>query len=84
MKDVIQNVYSPCNGVIEEVFVQQSSYVYEWEKLFLIKKSDGTLEEVAIGVSGDILSVEVKLGQEVNEQTLLCKLEDDWLITGCE
>lgn len=84
MKDVIENVYSPCHGVIEEILVQQSSYVYEWEKLFVIKKSDGTLEEAAVGVSGNILAVEVTLGQEVNEQTLLCKLEDDWLITGCE
>lgn len=84
MKDVIENVYSPCNGVIEEILVQQSTYVYEWEKLFVIKKSDGTLEEAAVGFSGNILAVEVKLGQKVNEQTLLCKLEDDWSITGCE
>lgn len=84
MKEMIEEIYSPCAGKVEEVFVNESSYVYEWEKLMMIRKQDGSLEKIAVGISGHIRSVHVKVGQEIDSNTMLCKLEDDLLITGCE
>lgn len=65
-------------------FVNESSYVYEWEKLMLIRKNNGELEKVAVGISGNIRLVNVEIGQKISADTLLVKLEDDLLITGCE
>ncbi|MEN1937761.1 hypothetical protein AAIE21_19720 [Paenibacillus sp. 102] len=84
MQAMIEEIYSSYNGRIEEIFVDESSYVYEWEKLMTIRKNDGTLEKVAVGISGHIQSVNIETGQEIDVDTLLLKLEDDLLITGCE
>ncbi|MEI4803307.1 MULTISPECIES: hypothetical protein [unclassified Bacillus (in: firmicutes)] len=84
MKAVIESIYSPCNGVVEEVLINEKSYVYEWEKLLIIRNNKGILEEAAVGISGNVLSVDVVVGQEVDTNTVLCKVEDDLLITGCE
>lgn len=84
MKTRIEEIYSSYEGTVEEIFVNESSYVYEWEKLMMIRKSNGELEKVAIGISGNIRLVNVVVGQQINTDTLLVKLEDDLLITGCE
>jgi len=84
MKTRMEEVYSSYEGKVEEIFVNESSYVYEWEKLMMIRKNNGELEKVAIGISGNIRLVNVVVGQQVNTDTLLVKLEDDLLITGCE
>lgn len=84
MKTRIEEIYSSYEGTVEEIFVNESSYVYEWEKLMMIRKSNGELEKVAIGISGNIRLVNVVVGQQINIDTLLVKLEDDLLITGCE
>ncbi|SFD62036.1 hypothetical protein SAMN04488168_1597 [Bacillus sp. 491mf] len=84
MKAVIESIYSPCNGVVEEVLINEKSYVYEWEKLLIIRNNNGILEEAAVGISGNVLSVDVVVGQEVDMNMVLCKVEDDLLITGCE
>lgn len=84
MKARIEEIYSSYQGRIEEIFVDESAYVYEWEKLMTIRKNDGTLEKVAVGISGHIRSVNIEVGQEIDVDTLLLKLEDDMLITGCE
>ncbi|GAA3331159.1 hypothetical protein GCM10020331_086600 [Ectobacillus funiculus] len=81
---MVETVYSPCCGKVEKVFVNEESYIYEWEKLLTIRTEDGGTEEVAIGVSGNIASVEVEPGEEVNTNTVLCKVADDLKITGCE
>lgn len=44
MKAIIEEIYSPCTGKVEEVLVDESSYVYEWEKLVIVRKNDGTLK----------------------------------------
>lgn len=59
-------------------------YVYEWENLMMIRKNNGELEKVAVCISGNIRLVNVVAGQQINTDTLLVKLEDDLLITGCE
>ncbi|MCU5379476.1 hypothetical protein OCA08_20285 [Bacillus cereus] len=84
MKTRMEEIYSSYEGKVEEIFVNESSYVYEWEKLMMIQKNNGELEKVAIGISGNIRLVNVVVGQQINTDTLLVKLEDDLLITGCE
>ena len=39
--------------------------------------------KIAVGISGNIRLVNVEVGQEISADTLLVKLEDDLLITGC-
>ncbi|EJR53080.1 hypothetical protein IIO_06097 [Bacillus cereus VD115] len=84
METRIEEVYSSYEGKIEEIFVNESSYVYEWEKLMMVRKNNDELEKVAVGISGNIRLVNVEVGQKINTDTLLVKLEDDLLITGCE
>ncbi|PEC22752.1 hypothetical protein [Bacillus cereus] len=84
METRIEEVYSSYEGKIEEIFVNESSYVYEWEKLMMIRKNDGELEKIAVGISGNIRLINVEVGQKINTDTLLVTLEDDLLITGCE
>ncbi|MFC9417170.1 hypothetical protein ACIG6B_23700 [Bacillus mobilis] len=84
MKTRMEEIYSSYEGKVEKIFVKESSYVYEWEKLMMIRKNNGELEKVAIGISGNIRLVNVVVGQQINTDTLLVKLEDDLLITGCE
>ena len=84
MKAMIEEIYSSYKGRVEEIFVDESSYVYEWEKLLMIRKNDGELKKIAVGISGNIRLVNVEVGQEISADTLLVKLEDDLLITGCE
>ena len=84
METRIEEVYSSYEVKIEEIFVNESSYVYEWEKLMMVRKNNGELEKVAVGISGNIRLVNVEVGQKINTDTLLVKLEDDLLITGCE
>ncbi|MEW9135250.1 hypothetical protein [Bacillus wiedmannii] len=84
MKTRIEKIYSSYEGKVEEIFVNESSYVYEWENLMMIRKHNGELEKVAVGISGNIRLVNVVAGQQINTDTLLVKLEDDLLITGCE
>lgn len=84
MKTRMEEIYSSYEGKVEEIFVNESSYVYEWEKLMMIRKTNGELEKVSVGISGNIRLVNVVVGQQINTDTLLVKLEDDLLITGCE
>ncbi|NWK72044.1 hypothetical protein HWX41_23920 [Bacillus paramycoides] len=84
MKRRIEEIYSSCEGRVEEIFINESSYVYEWEKLMMIRKHDGELKKIGVGISGNIRLVNVEVGQEIDTDTLLVKLEDDLLITGCE
>ncbi|KXY42876.1 hypothetical protein AT257_18625 [Bacillus cereus] len=84
MQTRIEEIYSSCKGKVEEIFINESSYVYEWEKLMMIRKHDGELEKIGIGISGNIRLINVEVGQEIDTDTLLVKLEDDLLITGCE
>ncbi|MES5942112.1 MULTISPECIES: hypothetical protein [unclassified Bacillus cereus group] len=84
MKTRMEEIYSSYEGKVEVIFVNESSYVYEWENLMMIRKNNGELEKVAVGISGNIRLVNVVAGQQINTDTLLVKLEDDLLITGCE
>ncbi|MEI4622612.1 hypothetical protein KFD70_21055 [Bacillus pfraonensis] len=84
MKAVIENVYSPCYGKVEKLFVKENSYVYEWEKLALIETIDKEKVEVKVGISGDIVLLEVEEGQSITNKTRLIAVRDDMLITGSD
>ena len=84
MKTVIECVYSPCYGKVEKLFVMESSYVYEWEKLALIETIDKQKVEIKIGISGYIESLEVVEGQAIADQKLLITVRDDLLVTGSD
>lgn len=45
MKTRIEEIYSSYEGKVEEIFINESSYVYEWEKLLMIRKNDGELKK---------------------------------------
>jgi multidrug resistance efflux pump len=84
LKEVIETVYSPCSGKVENLFVSQGSYVYEWEKLMVVHTTDNKKVEIQTGVSGHVVSIEVTKNQNVSNKTVLIKLKDDLLITGSE
>ncbi|MFC7063726.1 hypothetical protein [Halobacillus seohaensis] len=84
MKEVLETVYSPCFGFVKEVLIDNESYVYEWEPLFLIEAEDQEVVEVCIGVSGTIMQVDLVPGQEVTPESVLTVLRDDLLITGSD
>ncbi|MFD2924788.1 hypothetical protein [Halobacillus naozhouensis] len=84
MRQHVEVVYSPCHGRIEKILIQKNDYVYEWEKLFVVRNHDGLLEEIRIGASGLIASLEVLESQEVDTNTILATVKDDLNITGSD
>ncbi|PEY42237.1 hypothetical protein CN354_03880 [Bacillus cereus] len=84
MKAVIESVYSPCYGKVEKLFITESSYVYEWEKLALIETIDKQKVEIKVGISGYIELLEVEEGQVITNKTRLITVRDDLLITGSD
>ncbi|MBO1627271.1 biotin/lipoyl-containing protein [Bacillus arachidis] len=84
MKAVIEDVYSPCYGKVEKIFINESSYVYEWEKLALIETIDKQKVEIKVGISGYIELLEVEEGQVITDKTRLITVRDDLLITGSD
>jgi biotin carboxyl carrier protein len=79
-----ETLYSPCSGTVEKVLTEKDSHVYEWEKLFLIKAHNGKIEEISVGISGHITSLNVKDGQKVDAETALAVIKDDLIITGSD
>ncbi|MFC7392172.1 hypothetical protein [Scopulibacillus cellulosilyticus] len=84
MRAIAQPIYSPCHGKVENIFVNESSRVYEWEKLFLIRNEKGVLEEIAVGMSGLITSLEVKPNQNVTPNTVMAKVKEDLFVSGSD
>jgi multidrug resistance efflux pump len=84
MQVIEETIYSPCSGTVEQVLTKENDHVYEWEKLFLIKTNNGRIEEISIGISGYITSLNVKKGQMVTSTTQLATIQDDLLITGSD
>jgi biotin carboxyl carrier protein len=81
---VYECIYSPCSGRIDKVLTGESNHVYEWEKLFVIKKNNGSTEEISVGISGHITSLHVKEGEVVKPLTVLATIQDDLIITGSD
>ena len=79
-----ETIYSPCSGTVEKVLTESNDHVYEWEKLFLIKASNGKIIEISVGISGHITSLKVQKGQKITVETPLAVIKDDLLITGSD
>lgn len=77
-------ILSPCFGLVETVDVIHDAYVYEWETTFTIKKQEGSIEHVTLGISGKVVSIEVEQGDEVIPGMVLAYLEEDLAITGSD
>lgn len=77
-------VVSAVSGKIEEVAIEVHSRIYEWEKLFTIRKEDGHLETVSVGLSGEVISIEVKTGDCIIPGMVLAFIKDDLITTGSD
>ncbi|WP_078408944.1 hypothetical protein [Priestia abyssalis] len=75
-------VVSPSYGTIEEIFIEPNHRIYEWEPLFIIKTENGTLEQLAVGISGIINTINVKKGDSVLPGTVLVHIKADHFIVG--
>ncbi|MBD1380775.1 hypothetical protein [Metabacillus arenae] len=84
MRESILPIYSPCFGKVENILVNETSRIYEWEKLFLIREKNGTVNEITVGISGLIASLEVNENQNVTPNTVLFKIKEDLFITGSD
>jgi hypothetical protein len=82
--EVYECIYSTCSGTIEKVLTGERNHVYEWEKLFVIKTTQGSFEEISVGISGHIIFLHVKEGEFVRPLTKLATIQDDLEITGCD
>jgi biotin carboxyl carrier protein len=79
-----RTVVSLADGTIDEVFVNEGAYVYEWEPLFLMKTNEGVQEKVQMGVCGNISSLNVKPGDKVLHDMTLAIIKEDNLSSGCD
>ena len=77
-------VVSPVSGTIEEVIVEINSKIYEWEPLFTIRTGNGRLENISVGLSGEVVSVEVKTGDHIIPGMVLAFIKDDLILTGSD
>lgn len=80
----IYTIESLEDGVVERVLIEEDSYVYEWEDLFLIKTFGGKSIHVSVGASGHISRIHVKAGDQVTKHSLLALLQDDFVISGSD
>lgn len=75
-------VHSPFFGTIEEISIKDSKRINECEPIFLIKTEHGTIESIQTGMSGEIESLEVELGDEVIPGMVLAYIKEDVFVTG--
>ncbi|WP_340371605.1 hypothetical protein [Peribacillus sp. FSL E2-0218] len=80
----IDVILSPCEGTLEKISLSENSRFYEWEQLFQIKKADGSVEIIEIGISGEIQSLEVMEGEEVVTGEVLAYFKEDLFVTGSD
>lgn len=69
-------ILSPCDGMLEKILIHQEADIQRCSTIFKIKKSDGTLYEVKKSYRGNLLSVEVKEGDEILKGMVLAYVED--------
>ncbi|MCM3603493.1 hypothetical protein M3175_22630 [Robertmurraya korlensis] len=77
-------VVSAVSGKVEEVAIEVHSRIYEWEKLFTIRMENGHLETVSVGLSGEVVSIEVKTGDCIIPGMVLAFIKDDLIPTGSD
>jgi len=77
-------ILSPCHGVVEKISIEKDTRIYEWETLFTIKTVEGRSEEVCVGLSGIIYSLEVEVGDEVIPGMVLAYINEDLIASGSD
>ncbi|CAM3432308.1 hypothetical protein [Cytobacillus oceanisediminis] len=77
-------IISPCQGRVERVEITNESRIYEWDPLFYIKTPEGHVEVIQIGVSGEIESLEVQVGEAVIPGMVLAYIKEDLYVTGTD
>ena len=77
-------VLSPFYGEIERVSIKGESRIYEWEPLFTIKTADGMVKTIQTGISGEIQSLEVQVGDQVIPGMVLAYVKEVLFATGTE
>lgn len=77
-------ILSPCQGVVEEIFISKESRIYEWDTLFTIRSNEGETKFVSRGISGSIQSLEVNEGEEVFPGMVLAYIEEDLVASGSD
>ncbi|MGB8002419.1 MAG: biotin/lipoyl-binding protein [Anaerobacillus sp.] len=79
-----RSVVCPCEGVIEKIFINHASRVYEWEPMFVIRNGQGNQEKVTLGVSGEISELLVQENDHVKDGFILASLKEDDFVTGSD
>jgi biotin carboxyl carrier protein len=69
-------VVSPCQGIVEQVFIQKNGYIYEGETLFVIHTGD-EIVPVSISFSGSVKQIEVRPGDTVIPGMVLAYIQED-------
>jgi len=77
-------VISPVYGKVESVSVQEEARIYEWDALFQIKGINGSIQPIRTGVSGEIQSLEVQVGDRVIPGMVLAYIKEDLFVTGSD
>lgn len=77
-------VISPCFGRVEKITIKSEERIYEWEPLFMIKASDGHVETIQTGLSGEVESLEVQEGDDVIPGMVLAYIKEDLFVTGSD
>lgn len=79
-----RTVVCPCEGIVEKVFVNHSSRVYEWEPMFVIRNGQGNREDVILNVSGQISELHVQENDRVTSGVVLASMREDDFVTGSD
>lgn len=79
-----QVILSALEGIVEQIFIQEKAYFYEWETIMTVRTPLGELKEVGVPFSGSVVSMLVKPGDRISINTRLASLQDDLLVTGCD
>lgn len=77
-------VTSPSYGIVEEVLIELDQRVYEWDPLFNIRNENGILEQMTVGISGVLKTINVEKRDLVSPDTILAQINADNFITGSD
>lgn len=77
-------VLSPCYGIVEKVSIKSEIRIYEWEPLFQIKTTEGKVEMIQTGLSGEVESLEVQEGDYVIPGMVLAFIKEDLFVSGSD
>ncbi|TCP20718.1 hypothetical protein EV207_15021 [Scopulibacillus darangshiensis] len=77
-------VASPIYGRVEGICIKSGERIYEWQPLIIIRKEQGSLEQILVGMSGLIDSLHVNIGDKVIPGEVLVSIKEDLFVTGSD